>query len=56
MEMTNIEQLLTRIEIQEYLKEESKNIADNLKKGFPNIEDVIVVINIQVNPFNRSKN
>lgn len=54
--MTNIDQFLTQIEIQEYLKAESKKIAEDIKKGFPNIEDVIVVINIQVNPFSRSRN
>jgi len=54
--MSNIEQILTRIEVTEYLKETSKKIAEDLTKSFPNINDVIVVINIRVNPFNRDKN
>jgi len=54
--MSNIEQELTKIEVTEYLKETSKKIAEDLTKGFPNIKDVLVIINIQVNPFNRDKN
>jgi hypothetical protein len=46
--MTNIEQELTKIEIQEYLKETSKKIATEIKKGFPNVENVIVRIDIHV--------
>lgn len=48
--MANVEKLLTQMEIQGYLEEESKQIIMELKKNFPGLEDVRVVINVWFGP------
>lgn len=53
--MNNAEKLIIQMEVQEYLKEQSKVVVGDIKKAFPEIKNVKVVINIWFGPFKKEE-
>lgn len=51
--MNNAEKLIIKIEVQEYLKEQSNRIVKDLKEAFPTIKDARVDIYIWFGPFKK---
>ena len=49
--MNKAEQLILKMEVNEYLKEVSKQIVMDMKKHFPDIQGLNVVINVWIAPF-----
>ena len=48
-------ELIMQMEVNEYLKEKSREIVVDVKKHFPMIRNVQVVINIWVHPMEEEK-
>ena len=57
MEMNKAKELILKMEVQEYLKEKSKEVVMGLKKNFPELQNIkiMVTINIWINPLQVKK-
>lgn len=49
--MNKAEQLILKMEVEEFLKETSKQIVIDMQKHFPTIQGLNVVINVWITPF-----
>lgn len=53
--MNNAEKLIIQMEVQEYLKEQSKRIGEDIRKAFPTIKNVHVDLYIWFGPLEKKK-